>query len=303
LRTNEPVISEDVAAETRFNIPKLLIDHDVKSTVNVVIRGDDGPFGVLEVDSRRHRKFEQDDIDFLQNYANLLAAAIHRANTQRDLADGALTQKVLLHELQHRINNMLMTIRAVAQRTRAGSANLDDFAKSFDDRLASIARTHNLLERPGISGVKIRDLLMQELSALGGVEGENVTARGSDITVSAGEAQVLSVVFHELATNAVKHGALSKNDGRIDVSWENKTVAHEKIVSLSWRESGVFIESEPARRGYGSEVLERFIPRMLGGRFERKFHSDGIECSIGFTAESVEPLKPAAMPDSGDMAR
>jgi two-component sensor histidine kinase len=159
------------------------------------------------------------------------------------------------------------------------------------------------LERPGISGVKIRDLLMQELSALGGVEGENVTARGPDIVVSAGQAQVLSVVFHELATNAVKHGALSKNDGRIDVSWENKTVAHEKIVSLSWRESGVFIESEPVRRGYGSEVLERFIPRMLGGRFERKFHSDGIECSIGFTSESVEPLKPAAMPDGGDMAR
>jgi two-component sensor histidine kinase len=280
LRTNEPVISEDVSAETRFNIPKLLIDHDVKSTVNVVIRGDDGPFGVLEVDSRRHRKFEQDDIAFLQNYANLLAAAIHRADTQRDLADATLTQKVLLHELQHRINNMLMTIRAVAQRTRAGSANLDDFAKAFDDRLASIARTHNLLERPGTSGVKIRDLLMQELSALGGVEGENMTARGPDIIVSAGQAQVLSVVFHELATNAVKHGALSKRDGRIGVSWENKTAEGQMKVSVHWRESGVSIVSEPIRRGYGSEILEGLYHVCWEGGLNASFIRMGLNAVL-----------------------
>jgi hypothetical protein len=74
LHTNQPVITEDTEREVRFEIPKLLIEHSVRSTVNVVIRGEEGPFGVLEVDSRQLREFEQDDIDFLQNYANLLKA-------------------------------------------------------------------------------------------------------------------------------------------------------------------------------------------------------------------------------------
>jgi GAF domain-containing protein len=79
----------------------------VKSTVNVVIRGEGGPFGVLEVDSRRYRHFDQDDIDFLQNYANLLASAVDRLRIQRDLKSSAEKQEFLLHELQHRVRNMV----------------------------------------------------------------------------------------------------------------------------------------------------------------------------------------------------
>ena len=141
LRTDEPVIS-DLTTESRFNIPTLLVDHGVKSTVNVVIRGDRGPFGVLEVDFRQHRSFGQDDIAFLQNYANLLASAIDRVNKQNELEGSIKEQKVLLHELHHRVNNMLMTISAVAQLTRAKSKNIDDFAKALDDRLKALARSH-----------------------------------------------------------------------------------------------------------------------------------------------------------------
>ena len=84
LRTDRPVISEDTATEKRFSIPRLLIEHGVKSTINVVIRGEDGPFGVLEVDARQRRHFGQDDIDFLRNYANLLASAVDRLRAQRE---------------------------------------------------------------------------------------------------------------------------------------------------------------------------------------------------------------------------
>ena len=147
LLTSQPVITEDTEREDRFEIPKLLIEHSVRSTVNVVIRGEGGPFGVLEVDLRQLRKFDQDDIDFLQNYANLLASAIDRVRIQRELAERALRQEMLGHELQHRINNVLATIQAIARRTRAKSQSLDEFAKAFDDRLAAIARTHALLSR------------------------------------------------------------------------------------------------------------------------------------------------------------
>lgn len=280
LRTNEPVITEDIAAETRFSIPRLLFEHGVKSTVNVVIRGEDGPFGVLEVDSRQLRRFEQDDINFLQNYANLLAAAIDRVKVQHDLAESAAKQKVLGFELQHRINNMLATIRAVARRTRAKSQDLEEFAKAFDERLAAIARTHSLLSRSEEGEVDIRELLALELSAHGAVEGENLSQRGPVVPLSAKQAQVLAMALHELTTNAVKYGALSVGTGRIEVFWNIEVNGTETQLRLRWRESGVPIENEPVRRGYGSEILEKSIPHMLHGKFERTFNSDGIECLI-----------------------
>jgi two-component sensor histidine kinase len=294
LRTGDPVITENVATETRFQIPRLLTEHGVKSTVNVLIRGEDRPFGVLEVDSRQLRSFAQDDIDFLQNYANLLASAIDRVKAQAEVAERAEHERVLGHELQHRINNMLTTIRAVAQRTRAKSQSLDDFTKSFDDRLAAIARTHALLSRTEANAVHMREVLGQELSAHGAIEGENLTQRGPVLLISAKQAQALSMAFHELATNAVKHGALSVINGRIDVSWETDVAGAEKQVRIRWRETGVTIEREPDRKGFGSDILERSIPHMLNGSFERTLHPDGIECLIVLP---LEPLRDDAQAD------
>jgi two-component sensor histidine kinase len=282
LRTGEPVITEDVATERRFRIPELLIDHNVHSTVNVVIRGDDGPFGVLEVDARQTRRFSHDDIDFLQNYANLLAAAIDRVEKEKELAESAVKQRVLSHELQHRINNVLAMIRAMARRTLARSDSLDEFAAAFDQRLASLARTHSLLSRSDRTQADLRELLIQELAAHGGTEGENLSLRGPEIWMTGKQAQVLSMAFHELATNAVKYGALASDGGRIDVSWDNDRTDHMRI---AWRETGVVIAGEPTRRGFGSDILEKSIPHMLQGSFERRFRPEGIECVITFALD------------------
>ena len=286
LQTCEPVISEDIAGEKRFQIPELLIEHNVKSTVNVVIRGEGGPFGVLEVDSRRLRQFGQDDIDFLQNYANLLAAAIDRVNSQRELAESVDKEKILRHELQHRIRNILTTIRAVARRTLVKSAGLDEFAKAFDARLAAISRTHNLLEQPEKNKFHLQEILSRELSAQGAEEGDNTTQQGPDVLLSPRQAQVLSMAFHELATNAVKHGALSVERGRIDVSWNRNDEGPKSQVCIRWREFGAELKEHPVREGFGTEFLERSIPHMLEGTFQRKFHSDGIECYISFGTET-----------------
>ena len=107
-----------------------------------MIRGEGGPFGVLEVNSRERRSFGQDDINFLQNYANLLASAIDRINRESELEATRETKQVLLQELHHRVNNMLMTIRAVAKLTLARSTDLNEFAKGLDDRLMALARSH-----------------------------------------------------------------------------------------------------------------------------------------------------------------
>src|SRR3954453_20549819 len=110
LLTGEPVTSEDLENDERFRCPEVLHRHGIRSAVNVIIRGNDGPFGVLEVDSRQTRRFTEDDANFLQGYANLLAAAIDRLRTHRRLAEAAQQKDVLLHELQHRVKNSLQII-------------------------------------------------------------------------------------------------------------------------------------------------------------------------------------------------
>jgi two-component sensor histidine kinase len=284
LHSDAPVISE-IATESRFKIPTLLLEHGVKSTVNVVIRGDRGPFGVLEVDSRQPRSFGQDDIDFLSNYANLLASAIDRVNKQNELEGSIREQEVLLHELHHRVNNMLMTISAVARLTRAKSKDVDEFAKALDDRLKALARSHALLGQPGRTTATIGEILSQELLAQGGVESGNLSQRGPQFPVPSKQAQLLSMAFHELATNAVKHGALSDKAGRIDVVWGAERTQGAQHVRIRWREHGVTINHAPLKRGFGSEILEKSIPEMLQGSFNRTFHPDGVECVFEFSIE------------------
>src|SRR5262245_52739160 len=114
LRSNKPVISVDADKETRFEIPKLLLDHGVKSMVNVLIPGERGPYGVLEIDAHKPTKFAQDDIDFLQTYSNILAAAINRSVAHRALIEAADARKLMLQELEHRVKNLIMNIQAIA---------------------------------------------------------------------------------------------------------------------------------------------------------------------------------------------
>jgi two-component sensor histidine kinase len=93
---------------------------------------------------------------------------------------------------------------------------------------------------------------------------------------------VLSMAIHELATNAVKHGALSMENGHLEISWDAHHRGKESEFQLRWRERATRIEQEPSRRGFGSEFLEKSIPHMLHGRFERTFGPDGIECIVSF---------------------
>ena len=207
---------------------------------------------------------------------------------QRELAERALRLEILGHELQHRINNVLATIHAIARRTRAKSQSLDEFAKAFDDRLAAIARTHALLSRTCTSTIDIREVLSQELSVHGAVEGENLKQRGPEISIPAKQAEALSMAIHELATNAVKHGALSAENGRIEIWWDVHDHDNENEFRLRWREWGSPIShaAVPAglrfrvSREIGSTYAAREIRAKVRLRRNRMHHIVRVWCRI-----------------------
>lgn len=282
LQTDGPVISNSLATETRFEIPQLLIGHGVVSMVNVVIRGEGAAWGVLEVDARQPREFDEDDTGFLQNYANVLAAAIERLEMHRELATARRRTELLLAELQHRVKNLLANVQALARRTRKSSRDLDEFAAAFEDRLAALARTQDLLIREGDTPATLDDILRQELEAHGAKEGERFALTGPHIELSPRIAQALGFAFHELATNASKHGALGSDHGRVEVTWSLLPAEDHRDLTIRWRERGVTIEGAPKRRGFGLDAIEDSLPFMLDGCVRLEFRRTGLECRVRF---------------------
>ena len=189
LQEDMPVISPDTDSEDRFEVPPLLIEHGVRSMVNVVIRGERAAWGVLEMNSRQRRDFNEDDISFLQNYANLLAAAIERLQREGELKEAADRGSILLGELQHRVRNMLLNVRNLAKRTARSSEDLEGFVVAFDARLMALARTQELLTQGSAVSVRLEETLRQELKAHGAEHGSRVLLAGPDLaTPSQGSA-------------------------------------------------------------------------------------------------------------------
>lgn len=295
LSKSGPVISPDLSTEERFRIPGLLQEHGVKSMVNVIIQGEGPAWGVLEVDSPEGRPFSKDDAAFLQTYANLLAAAIERQQAHRKLEQALGKSDMLLSELRHRVQNLLANVQAMARRTWASSPSPEAFAEAFDDRLRALARTQDMLTRRIGQNIDLRELLQLELEAHGAEMGARVSLEGPEVSLPPDTAQALAMAFHELATNASKHGALRSDDGGLRVSWTRETGDEAQVILIAWLENGVSIESEPERRGFGSEVLEQALPSLIRGSCTRTFHADGLECIIRLPApEEGETQNPPA---------
>jgi PAS domain S-box-containing protein len=205
-----------------------------------------------------------------------------------DLRTAQARQQVLMAELQHRTRNLLAVVQAIAYQTRRNSRSLDDFGAEFESRLGALSRVQSLLARVDHQGVDLHELVGAELLAHGdgSVEGKSRVS-GPPIMLSAASAQVLALALHELATNAVKYGALAHPSGELEVQWREAHDDGKHELILRWTESSVAIpQGEGARRkGYGSELIERALPYQLGAKTRLEFAPDGVRCTI------ILPLK------------
>jgi two-component system CheB/CheR fusion protein len=210
-------------------------------------------------------------------------------------------QDVLVAELQHRTRNLMTVVYAVVMRTMKGSRSLDDFRRCIDDRLAALARVQGLLSRRGSQRISFDRLLREELSAHvdlnrdGGAQQVSL-AGPADVALETSQVQTFALALHELATNAVKYGALSTPDGLLSVQWE--LVQSEKRkprLHVDWRESGVADVPEPGAAprgsGYGRELIERALPYQLGASTTYGFTGDGVRCTIEIDVPSDEVRK------------
>jgi two-component sensor histidine kinase len=189
-------------------------------------------------------------------------------------------QQLLINELNHRVKNTLATVQSIASHTHRGAASPEAFRKTFDARLMALSKAHNLLTSRHWEGAGLQAILQQELAAHRGAGEPSIALTGEEITLGPRAALTLAMVFHELATNAAKYGALSAAAGDLTVSWTLKGEPPHRRLELVWIETGGPRVDPPRRRGFGSRLIERSITGELRGRIRVDYRPKGLSCLI-----------------------
>ncbi|MGI4952914.1 MAG: sensor histidine kinase [Janthinobacterium lividum] len=209
-------------------------------------------------------------------------------------------RELIMAEMNHRVKNTLAMVQAIAGQTSRHAAGLADFQAAFSKRLAALAHSHDLLIQGDWEEAPLRALVEGALGAFCG-QGR-VTIDGPPVLLAAKLVVTLTLAFHELTTNATKHGALSVPSGSIGVSWRMRPAAqHGRQVELLWQERGGPAVRPPDQKGFGSHLLERGL-KPFGVSLRLDFQPGGLECHlvlpIGTKGQDRAPPDEGLPPDS-----
>lgn len=267
----------DFSKETRFRRSPLLSEHDVMSSIGVVIPDEgDRPFGVLATHSTQSRTFSQQDSDFIQNVAHVIAAALQRrrAEEQREL---------MLSELEHRVKNTLAVVQAIISLTARNAQSTTQLVSALSGRIEALARGHMLLTGQQWAACELRDLIELALDPYRRAGPDALSVDGPRLQVRPRPALALAMILHELATNAAKYGALSSNLGRLDIRWEMVQSDSKNRVQLRWIESGLEGIACPSSEGFGTTLITRSVAMALSGEATFDYTPTGLHCILVFS--------------------
>lgn len=178
---------------------------------------------------------------------------------------------LLAREVDHRSNNLLTVVQSLVRLTKA--ATITDYQEALEGRLTSLARANSLIVDKRWENVDLKSLIDEELAAF---SDRAFSVSGDPILISPASAQAFAMIVHELCTNAVKHGALSTDTGRVRVNW---AVDANQELMVKWEERGGPAACEPTRSNTGNRVIDAAV-RQLGGRLFRDWQPDGLRCTF-----------------------
>lgn len=195
-----------------------------------------------------------------------------RKDTERKAA-------LLLGELDHRVKNILAIVSGVISQTLRANLTPKDFAAEIEGRVQAIAKAHSLLTQAGHGDMSLRAICATELAPYDQAT-DAVRITGGDIALTPKAGLALSMAIHELTTNAAKYGALSTEAGRLTVTWKVTGATGGQTLTLNWTEAGGPRVEPPARRGFGTTLIERALAHGLDATVNREFLPSGVCCAI-----------------------
>ncbi|WP_121065488.1 sensor histidine kinase [Chachezhania antarctica] len=275
-QSGQSVVSNHLSEEGRFRTPTLLSDHDVTRAINVPIRNGDIALGVLEVDSPDTARFTQEDTAFLQSLANIISVAYERWQARRD-------RDLLDQEQKHRIKNLFAVAGALLRLSEREAAR--DGGSPFEiarQRLSALSRACDI-SMGDVSEVEgLTDAAQLTREILAPYMGE-IRVRSDEVELSADDVPPLALMLHEFATNAVKYGSLSREDGSIDIEWTQAS----GLTHLIWTEHGVTMKSDATQRsGFGSTLIDT-VSAQLRADVTREWRDDGLRIAVCFPVDRI----------------
>jgi len=182
-------------------------------------------------------------------------------------------------ELRHRLNNTLAMLRIIIRKSAAGKQDLGTYVSHLEDRLTALGRVQAAIDAWGV--VDLHSLITEELLQYGALEDDRLALYGPAVRLQPRAGQVMALAIHELAVNAVEHGALGAGAGLIRVTWSTSSgVAGTPLLTVIWEESGAVEVAEPNSRGFGTEVLTETLRYELKAETEITFSPDALRCTI-----------------------
>jgi PAS domain S-box-containing protein len=274
LNAAAPVVTVDFAAETRFAVPQYLRTHGCISGMSTTVAGRDGrAYGILGVCTSKPRHFSVQDSSFLAAVANLVAGAIQRRQLEQ-------RHELMIRELRHRSGNLFSQLLALFSQTAKNSRNMAELASNYQARVMALANAHRLITEAGWKATSLNELLRVVL----GPFLDRTTFNGPQVDLEPDPTFSLSAALHELAANAVKHGSLSRAQGRLDLTWSIAPTQRGLTLTFDWVERNGPPARRPRRTGFGSRLIGLVIARQMNGEVHPSYAREG------FSVRMIVPL-------------
>lgn len=213
----------------------------------------------------------------LYNAAGRVIGASKIARDITERVQATERQKALVDELNHRVKNTLATVQALASQTIRGEGLSQDILDVFNARLLALSKAHDQLSREGWQHADLRAVINGVFAPYGNTR---LTLEGENVLIAPKASLTLAMVLHELATNAVKYGALSAPLGNLAVKWHVTNGDGSRVLCLDWHESNGPPVGAPKRRGFGTRFIDRAISTEMEGRSVLQFAPAGVRCHM-----------------------
>ena len=225
--------------------------------------------------------------------------------TMRDIrAEKAAEQRqeLLINELNHRVKNTLATVQAIATQTLRSSATDREARDAFEARLLALSKVHNVLTRENWGAVSLAEIADEVLAPHSGEEAARFRIGGPPVRLDPRMALPIAMGLHELATNAIKYGALSEPNGRVSIAWDVGRAPEGRRLRLRWEETGGPPVSPPTRKGFGSRLIERSLSGELGAEVVLTYAPTGFVCTIDAPLPEDGPSEPPLQTEASQAA-
>ena len=226
------------------------------------------------------RRLVQQKLSELNN--TLEQRVLERTEAYRQAAEQV---RLLMTEVNHRSKNILSVVMAIAQQTAAASPQ--EFMKRFSSRIQALAVNHDLLVKNQWRNIEVSELVRGQLAHFSDLLGKRIRIDGPNVPLSSAAAQAIGMVIHELSTNTVKHGALSDDEGWIEIAWNIDENGMESVFNICWTEHNGSPIVPPTHRGFGTTVVTKMVEMSLDGEAVLNYSKFGVVWKLACPLKNV----------------